>query len=155
LVKSLGIAADVAASAFGPRFEDRQWRSIGAYICQNLGGIGLSEIDFTHLINQWAWDHTESDQQFRDENLPPANFCPRDVQKQVAASPSFLTLARAGCGSGKSMAAYLWGRSWCMRRAQAGLYNFRFFFCLPTTGTATEHFKDYALESGIQASLTH
>jgi len=29
------------------------------------------------------------------------------------------------------------------------------FFCLPTTGTTTEHFKDYALESGIDASLTH
>jgi CRISPR-associated endonuclease/helicase Cas3 len=26
---------------------------------------------------------------------------------------------------------------------------------LPTTGTSTEHFKDYALESGIDASLTH
>jgi CRISPR-associated endonuclease/helicase Cas3 len=68
---------------------------------------------------------------------------------------SYLTLAQAGCGSGKSLAAYLWGLKWCKLAEAEGRRNLRFFFCLPTTGTTTEHFKDYALESGIETSLTH
>jgi CRISPR-associated endonuclease/helicase Cas3 len=45
----------------------------------------------------------------------------------------------AGCGSGKSAAAYLWAREIGRRRL---------FFCFPTTGTATEHWLDYARELG-------
>jgi CRISPR-associated endonuclease/helicase Cas3 len=71
-------------------------------------------------------------------------------------SDARLTLARAGCGSGKSLAAYLWARAWCKKFRQEGRTNLRLFFCLPTTGTTTEHFKDYALESGIEnTALTH
>lgn len=73
----------------------------------------------------------------------------------MAASTSYLILAEAGCGSGKSLAAYLWAKQWCERLTQEGRTNIRMFFCLPTTGTTTEHFKDYALESGIPASLAH
>ncbi|HEX9005605.1 MAG TPA: CRISPR-associated helicase Cas3', partial [Blastocatellia bacterium] len=93
-----------------------------------------------------------------DEISMPPEFVCRDFQKNVAASESHLTLAQAGCGSGKSLAAYLWAREWCEKFAAEGRTNFRLFFCLPTTGTTTEHFKDYALESGLDAkliSLTH
>ena len=91
----------------------------------------------------------------RDETSLPPDFAVRDFQHDVADSDSFLTLARAGCGSGKSLAAYMWARNWCVRFDRGGRTNFRLFFCLPMTGTTTEHFKDYALESGIDASLTH
>ena len=78
-----------------------------------------------------------------------------DVADTVG-TDSRLTLARAGCGSGKSLAAYLWAQAWCKKFRQEGRTNLRLFFCLPTTGTTTEHFKDYALESGIEnAALTH
>lgn len=66
-----------------------------------------------------------------------------------------MTLAQAGCGSGKSLAAYMSARTWCQRAAETGRTNFRVFFCLPTTGTTTEHFRDYALESGLDTSLCH
>jgi CRISPR-associated endonuclease/helicase Cas3 len=49
----------------------------------------------------------------------------------------------------------MWAHKWCQRFTKKGRTNFRLFFCLPTTGTTTEHFKDYALESGIDTSLCH
>src|SRR5262249_2422119 len=92
-----------------------------------------------------------------DTSMPP-DFVFRDFQNDVAESDSYLTLAQAGCGAGKSLGAYLWARGWREKFAVEGQTNFRLFFCLPTTGTTTEHFKDYALESGLDAkliSLTH
>jgi CRISPR-associated endonuclease/helicase Cas3 len=83
----------------------------------------------------------------------PPGFEFRKFQRDVAefdsdsAPASRLTLAVAGCGSGKSLAAYLWARRRCQAWADEGRTNFRFIFTLPTTGTTTEHFKDYVLNS--------
>src|SRR5262245_32374989 len=107
------------------------------------------------LINRWAWERSDLDPPLRDKSSLPPDFTIRPFQTAVAESSSELTLAQAGCGSGKSLAAYLWARKWCERLTAEGRTNFRLFFCLPTTGTTTEHFKDYALESGVDASLTH
>jgi CRISPR-associated endonuclease/helicase Cas3 len=60
---------------------------------------------------------------------------PRLFQKQVAESTAPVTLVKAGCGTGKTLAAYLW--------AQQRWPGFRLYFCYPTTGTATEGFRDY------------
>lgn len=155
LVKGIGIAADVAASACGPYIERGTIPSVTEFIRQNLGGVGLGECDFSALINQWAWEHCDCCVEQIDLNVLPPGFVIRPFQTAVAASKAYLTLATAGCGSGKSLAAYLWGQTWCDRLARDGVNNFRFMVCLPTTGTATEHFKDYALESGINASLSH
>ena len=49
-----------------------------------------------------------------------------------------MTYVKAGCGTGKTVAAYLW--------AAANHPTRRLYFCYPTTGTATEGFKDYLFE---------
>lgn len=154
LVKAFGIAADVAASAVAARDQWAKDYSLTDYVSESLG-IGLRPHDLSSLINKWAWDRSKTDRAMRDETSLPPDFSVRKFQNDVAESDSFLTLARAGCGSGKSLAAYMWARNWCDGFDREGRTNFRLFFCLPTTGTTTEHFKDYALESGIDASLTH
>lgn len=59
----------------------------------------------------------------------------RTFQSEIANSKARVTLVKAGCGSGKTLAAYAWGaRRWPNRRL---------FFCYPTMGTSTEGFKSY------------
>lgn len=155
LVKGFGIAADVVASAIAARGQWSANYSLTKFIQESLE-IGLTTNDLSNLVSSWAW--ARSSEKRADETSLPPGFAFRDFQNDVASSESYLTLAQAGCGSGKSLAAYLWARRWCERFSTEGRTNFRLFFCLPTTGTTTEHFKDYALESGIDAkliSLTH
>lgn len=71
----------------------------------------------------------------------------RPFQAAIAGTPSRITLARAGCGSGKTVAAYLWAS----RRATGR----KLFFCYPTTGTATEGYAGYVLPEDVDAALTH
>ena len=61
----------------------------------------------------------------------------RRFQVAVRDSKSRVTLVRAGCGSGKTLAAYAWAAA---RHPQR-----RLFFCYPTTGTATEGYRGYLL----------
>lgn len=63
---------------------------------------------------------------------------PRDFQNQVAYSRSRVTFVTAGCGSGKTLSAYLW--------AAKNYPEKRLYFCYPTTGTATEGFRDYLFD---------
>lgn len=72
---------------------------------------------------------------------------PRPFQRAVAESPSAVTFVKAGCGTGKTLAAYMWAAKKHPTR--------RLFFCYPTTGTATEGFKDYLLEPDVRADLFH
>lgn len=157
LVKGFGIAADVAASAVAARGQWSANYSLTKFVKESLE-VGLKTDDLSKLVSNWAWARSKEKRGEDDETSMPPGFVCRDFQNDVANSESFLTLAQAGCGSGKSLAAYLWARHWCNQFAAKGRTNFRLFFCLPTTGTTTEHFKDYALESGIDAkfvSLTH
>jgi CRISPR-associated endonuclease/helicase Cas3 len=59
----------------------------------------------------------------------------RQFQKSIAASDSSVTLVTAGCGSGKTIGAYLWAA-----KQHPGK---RLYFCYPTTGTATEGYRGY------------
>lgn len=68
-------------------------------------------------------------------------------QGAVATSTDRVTFVRAGCGTGKTLAAYLWARD---RHPGSRLY-----FCYPTTGTATEGFRDYLHEPDVNADLFH
>jgi CRISPR-associated endonuclease/helicase Cas3 len=152
LIKGYGIAADVAASAVAKKEgEDNQPYSLSDFVNTDLS-IKLSPDDLTNLIHSWAWRNSGGKREDWDLSRFPHSFTPRNFQERVASSDSYLTLAVAGCGSGKSLAAYLWARGWCEKLTDR---NFRLFFCLPTTGTTTEHFKDYALESDIPSTLAH
>lgn len=70
----------------------------------------------------------------------------RDFQVQLAQSEGRVTIAKAGCGLGKTVAAYLWAKRWANRRL---------FFTYPTTGTATQGFLDYVAEVPIEKALVH
>lgn len=76
----------------------------------------------------------------------------RPFQQSVAVSPGAITFVKAGCGSGKTLAAYMW--------AAANHPTRRLYFCYPTTGTATEGFKDYLFDDAektprVGAKLFH
>jgi CRISPR-associated endonuclease/helicase Cas3 len=154
LIKGLGIAADVAASAVAARGQWATHYSLAEYVRESLA-VGLTPDELSTLISTWAWERSPYACNSKHTTSLPSDFTVRDFQNDVARSEAWLTLAQAGCGSGKSLAAYLWAREWCQRFAEQGRTNFRLFFCLPTTGTTTEHFKDYALESGLDTSLCH
>ena len=77
---------------------------------------------------------------------------PRPFQLQVAEADAGVVLVEAGCGTGKTVAAYL-------RAARHPLWKGRrLYFCYPTTGTATEGFRDYLFDgprSKARARLFH
>lgn len=62
-------------------------------------------------------------------------YAPRQFQTDVAEHPDDVVFVKAGCGTGKTVAAYM--------RAASKWKGRRLYFCYPTTGTATEGFKDY------------
>jgi CRISPR-associated endonuclease/helicase Cas3 len=72
---------------------------------------------------------------------------PRPFQEVVAASDAQITLVRAGCGSGKTVAAYMWAASHAVGRKLLVSY--------PTTGTATEGYADYLYDQPVESLLAH
>ncbi len=154
LIKALGIAADVVASAVA-RGKNAKNYSVAKYIEQSIEGTGLTEEQLDDLISKRIQSQLGGKIEVKKVLAQSEGFTFRPFQLDVGNSNSSLTLANAGCGSGKSLAAYLWARKKCSEAMSEGRTNFRMIFCLPTTGTTTEHFRDYALESGIDASLTH
>lgn len=71
----------------------------------------------------------------------------RPFQEAVGKATTRVVLARAGCGSGKTLAAYVWAA----KRAPGK----RLFFAYPTTGTATEGFRDYLIDPTLNSQLVH
>lgn len=72
---------------------------------------------------------------------------PRPFQLAVAASAAPVTFVRAGCGSGKTIAAYLWAAQHAGRQL---------WVTYPTTGTTTEGYRDYVAEqTELFARLEH
>ncbi|MBD1842450.1 CRISPR-associated helicase Cas3' [Cyanobacteria bacterium FACHB-63] len=71
----------------------------------------------------------------------------RPFQQQIAESRSRVTLVQAGCGTGKTIAAYAWAKHHAEGR--------RLFFGYPTTGTASQGFLDYAATTDIETALMH
>lgn len=92
----------------------------------------------------WDWIDTSFSSRPREGDLEKVaqrrlgTSRPREFQQAVASSKANVTFVKAGCGSGKTLAAYMWGARNHPTR--------RLYFCYPTTGTATEGFKDYLFE---------
>lgn len=72
---------------------------------------------------------------------------PREFQTRLQSSGNRITCAVAGCGTGKTLGAYLWARNHAIGK--------RLFFCYPTTGTSTEGYRDYLMDPAIDARLQH
>ena len=123
-LKALLMAADVAGSAMAPANEDiAKW--VGTTLSRRITNAQMQEVVSDRLKSQ-----------------PPLPF-----QNFIANSTSRITLVEAGCGSGKTVAAYMW--------AAHHAENRKLFFCYPTTGTATEGFLGYVQETIAESKLIH
>lgn len=124
ITKACVIAADVAGSAI-PRTEEKLSGWIRRALQKKPGQRELKKI---------------IDQRLR-------GAMPRPFQEKLGATTARVVLAKAGCGSGKTLGAYIW--------AAARAPGKRIFFSYPTTGTATEGFRDYLIDPTLNAQLVH
>lgn len=116
------IAADVASSALPRRVSDDEER--WGQIDKAFGN--KPKAGDVQFIVDWRLERE------RRKGKPAAL---RGFQRQMADSKELVTYVKAACGTGKTMGAYQWAASQHPGR--------RLYFCYPTTGTATEGFKDY------------
>jgi CRISPR-associated endonuclease/helicase Cas3 len=77
----------------------------------------------------------------------------RHFQEDIANTQHRVTLVKAGCGTGKTIAAYAWAQKWATRKSDQPAR--KLFFCYPTTGTATQGFIDYANGCKTESALMH
>lgn len=123
-VKATVIAADLAGSAIPFTNENfQEW-------IEEVLSLQLSKTEIQQLVNQ----------RLKGNKLLP-------FQKSIAASKHRVTLVNAGCGTGKTIAAYAWAENWAVGR--------KLFFSYPTTGTASQGYIDYADGTEIEATLMH
>jgi CRISPR-associated endonuclease/helicase Cas3 len=123
-IKALLMAADVAGSAMAPAGEDiKRW--IHSTLSRLIKPEQMNEVVSARL---------------RDAE-------PRPFQKAIGQSRRRVTLVEAGCGTGKTAAAYMWAAHHAKDK--------KLFFCYPTTGTATEGFLGYVHETDVEAKLVH
>ncbi len=124
-IKNTLVAADVAGSALPTSSlgtgSHSQW--------QRLIRDSLSAAPKTDELTQLIEDRL---------TIAGVKYPLRDFQSAVATNASEVTLVKAGCGSGKTLAAYHWARERCPGK--------RLYICYPTTGTATEGFRDYLFD---------
>ncbi|MFM2216674.1 MAG: hypothetical protein RL240_992, partial [Planctomycetota bacterium] len=121
------VAADVAGSAIPIPQDDAERSDIDSWhavIIDRLSQVP-SESDLDALIADRL-------------TLDGKTYGLRPFQIRVAKDASDVTLVTAGCGSGKTLAAYNWARVHCPGK--------RLYMCYPTTGTATEGFRDYLFD---------
>lgn len=123
IAKALVLDADVAGSALPRAGERSEW--MGAVLSRPRVSADLEVLIEQRLGGQPV----------------------RPFQATVAASREPVTLIRAGCGTGKTAAAYLWAA-----RSHPGR---TLWVTYPTTGTATEGFRDYVYEAPLKGCLTH
>ena len=126
VVKALTIAVDVAGSVV-PRHGLRPGAWARTVLGRRCSPEELRQVAFVNLDGRTLWP----------------------FQEQVARSEAPVTFVSAGCGGGKTAAAYLWAQRHAVGR--------KLFFCYPTTGTATEGYRDYILPPGLSedAALVH
>jgi len=126
VAKTLLMAADIAGSALPVKR-----KSIQRWIRETLERKCGQE-DIKGIVRMRLGEHS-----------------PRSFQRNVENVEKRIALVRAGCGSGKSIAAYMWAAERAAGR--------KLFFCYPTTGTATEGYRDYLMPSDLRcdSALLH
>lgn len=123
-VKATVIAADLAGSALpASDYSLKDW-------IQQVLALVLSDVEIQKLLEQ----------RLKNNTLRP-------FQEQIAQTPHRITLVKAGCGTGKTVGAYAWGKKWAVDR--------KLFFGYPTTGTASQGYIDYAAETEMETTLMH
>ncbi len=127
-LKTTFLSADLAGSCL-TRHEKTAFGKTGDWIANRLG-IGLKPDSLLKVARQKIGSKT-----------------PRAFQEEVSKKKGGTTILEAGCGSGKTVAAYLWA-------ASQG-EGHRLFFCYPTMGTASEGFSGYLHDPEFEALLIH
>jgi len=123
-VKATLMASDLAGSALPKHFYDpEQW--LNDRLSQSLSTEQLEQIVSQKIGNQ----------------------TPRQFQQLIRDTKTNTVLVEAGCGSGKTVGAYLW--------ASRNAVGKRLFFCYPTTTTASEGFAGYMHDPDFDAILMH
>ncbi len=124
IAKALLIAADVAGSAL-PRSGEKSPRWISETLGKQRDPRGLDAI----ITNR----------------LGGHRF--RDFQIKTSESTAPVTMVKAGCGTGKTIASYLWARKQYPGR--------RVYECYPTTNTTTEGYRGYIQNIDVRGKLEH
>jgi CRISPR-associated endonuclease/helicase Cas3 len=123
VVKALLVAGDTSGSALPVNdVSIRDW--IGKQLRYTL-----TEAELQHVV---------------EERLEGKSL--RPFQENLGKAEKRVTLARAGCGTGKTLGAYNWAKRHAIGR--------KLFFCYPTTGTSTEGFLDYVYDK-VDSTLVH
>lgn len=123
VAKALVLAADVAGSALPRSGEKHAW--VGQQLSRPRSAEALLSV---------------VERRLKGRPLRP-------FQEAVAQGRAPVTLVRAGCGSGKTAAAYAWAA-----RQHPGR---QLWLTYPTMGTATEGFRDYLHGADVEARLQH
>jgi CRISPR-associated endonuclease/helicase Cas3 len=153
LVGSDNVFEEIAATY---RLSQRAWEKIkrtddrrlvaaakNCLIAADIAGSALprnkphDETRWTWISESFAAKPESDDLQVVVDHRLEANS-PRAFQQLVASSTDRITFVKAGCGTGKTLAAYMWAAKNHPTR--------RLYFCYPTTGTATEGYKDYLFD---------
>lgn len=121
--KSLMIAADVAGSALPRSGERPRW--VRDTLENNVEPGAFARVVQTRLGSNSL----------------------RPFQRSVGDSDAPVTFVRAGCGTGKTLAAYHWAARQHPRR--------QLWVTYPTTGTTTEGFRDYIFNADVDGRLEH
>jgi CRISPR-associated endonuclease/helicase Cas3 len=122
--KATLMAADLAGSAL-PKKVDTPEKWLHDRLSQTLSTEGLEQVVSQKIGNQ----------------------TPRQFQQTIQEAKSRTVLVEAGCGSGKTVGAYLWASRMAIGK--------RLFFNYPTTTTASEGFAGYMRDSDFDAILMH
>jgi CRISPR-associated endonuclease/helicase Cas3 len=112
--------------------------------------IGSASAQVSVDMHQWIRDElnetlTEEDLQ-RVIDARRGQHPLRQFQIDLKEKSARVTMARAGCGTGKTLGAYNWAQKHAIGR--------KLFFCYPTTGTSTEGFLDY-VQDEVESVLLH
>ncbi len=117
-----------------------------------IAGDSIGSASGQSCINLQDWMVKELEQRLTIEDLQKVIDARREhnelrpFQVALGAPRQRVTLARAGCGTGKTLGAYNWAKTHAVGR--------KLFFCYPTTGTSTEGFLDY-VQDEVESVLLH
>jgi CRISPR-associated endonuclease/helicase Cas3 len=145
VIRSFLMAADVTASAMAdPDFPSGESpldeEMIGRWVKTNLTDVIPKPADYRKVVESKEKGIGKAKNKKPSDEMVNIDKERKEFQTRVAESKKLVTLVTAGCGSGKTLAAFRWGLNHCSENGD------RLFFCYPTTGTATEGFLDYLLD---------
>lgn len=129
LLKSFLVCADVAGSALPKHLTADNKPGIREWLLKQISPI-LTQDQIEGVVQK----------KLKGLSLRP-------FQETVADAKLNTILIEAGCGSGKTAAAYAW--------AAKNAHMKRLFFCYPTTATSAAGFSDYLQDPDFDAILVH